>query len=159
MRKLTILVLALTFAVTAFALVTTQYASADVNASYGHHGKVHCVQYGETLYSIGRMYGVSPYAIARANGLYNPNYIRAGQCLRIPHHGGYYPPHPPVPPPYPPVPPPVPGCYTVMYGDTLYSIATSRGLNPWCVATANGLANPNYIRAGQCLVLPPYCAW
>ncbi|MFN2115431.1 MAG: LysM peptidoglycan-binding domain-containing protein [Anaerolineae bacterium] len=151
MRNITIVVLALAFALTAFALVPTQHASADVNAS-PHHGTVHCVRYGETLYSIGRMYGVSPYAIARANGLYNPDYIRAGQCLRIPTGGGgYWPPSPPMPP--------APGCYMVRFGDTLYSIATSRGLNPWCVATANGLANPNYIRAGQCLVLPPYCGY
>ncbi|HID61554.1 MAG TPA: LysM peptidoglycan-binding domain-containing protein [Anaerolineae bacterium] len=49
----------------------------------------HCVRYGETLSSIGRLYGVNPYAIARANGLANPNYIYVGQVLLIPT--GYYP--------------------------------------------------------------------
>jgi len=44
----------------------------------------HCVRWGETLSSIGRLYGVNPYAIARANGLANPNYIYAGQVLLIP---------------------------------------------------------------------------
>jgi len=44
----------------------------------------HYVRYGETLASIGRLYGVSPYAIARANGLANPNCIYAGQVLLIP---------------------------------------------------------------------------
>ena len=49
----------------------------------------HCVVWGETLSSIGRLYGVNAYAIARANGLANPNYIYAGQVLFIPR--GYQP--------------------------------------------------------------------
>lgn len=44
----------------------------------------HYVRYGETLSSIGRLYGVNAYAIARANGLANPNRIYAGQTLLIP---------------------------------------------------------------------------
>ena len=44
----------------------------------------HYVRYGETLFSIGRLYGVNPYAIAHANGLPNPNRIYAGQVLLIP---------------------------------------------------------------------------
>lgn len=51
----------------------------------------HRVRWGETLSSIGRLYGVNAYAIARANGLANPNYIYAGQVLLIPTRG-YYPP-------------------------------------------------------------------
>jgi LysM repeat protein len=66
----------------------------------------HRVRYGETLSSIGRLYGVNPYAIARANGLANPNYIYAGQVLLIPtgyspcyHHPCYcsYPSYPSYP--------------------------------------------------------------
>jgi LysM repeat protein len=45
---------------------------------------VHVVRWGETLYSLSAMYGVSTWAIAYANGLPNPNYIFAGQVLRIP---------------------------------------------------------------------------
>lgn len=44
----------------------------------------HYVHYGQTLYSIGRWYGVSPWAIASANGIYNLNLIYAGQSLCIP---------------------------------------------------------------------------
>jgi hypothetical protein len=60
----------------------------------------HRVRYGETLSSIGRLYGVNAYAIARANGLANPNRIYAGQVLVIStchyypppcHCAGYYP--------------------------------------------------------------------
>ncbi len=49
----------------------------------------HTVRYGETLFSIGRLYGVNPYAIAEANGLSNPDWIYAGQVLYIPSGGGY----------------------------------------------------------------------
>ena len=51
-------------------------------------GVYHTVRYGETLFSIGRLYGVNPYAIARANGLANPDYIYAGQVLYIPSGEG-----------------------------------------------------------------------
>ncbi len=54
-------------------------------------GAHHCVRYGETLYSIGRMYNVDPYYIAHVNGLYNPNHIYAGQVLYIPSDGPSYP--------------------------------------------------------------------
>jgi len=46
--------------------------------------RYHWVRHGETLFSIGRMYGVSPWAIASANHLANANRIYAGQCLYIP---------------------------------------------------------------------------
>lgn len=54
----------------------------------------HYVRWGETLSSIGRLYGVNAYAIARANGLANPNRIYAGQTLLIPStctYSCYYP--------------------------------------------------------------------
>ncbi len=123
----------------------------------------HCVKAGETLFSIGRLYGVSPWTIAYQNGLANPNYIRAGQCLRIPscgctakYQGGYrY-----VPgrcdtyqkPAY--KPPAYALRYLVKPCDTLFSIGRLYGVSPWAIARANGLANPNYIRAGQSLVIP-----
>ena len=47
----------------------------------------HRVRWGETLSSIGGLYGVNAYAIARANGLANPNHIYAGQVLVIPSYG------------------------------------------------------------------------
>lgn len=44
----------------------------------------HYVTYGQNLSSIAAWYGVSPWAIAQANGLYNLNYIYAGTYLCIP---------------------------------------------------------------------------
>ena len=110
---------------------------------------VHIVRYGETLFSIGRWYGVSPWAIANANGLINPNHIWAGQRLVIPGWGcsgwhqpcygwncGYH------------------GGYVVRYGDTLSTIAWRFGVDMWSLAQANGIYNLNYIYAGQYLVIP-----
>lgn len=44
----------------------------------------HTVQYGENLINLGIWYGLSPYTIAEANGIYNLNFIYAGQTLCIP---------------------------------------------------------------------------
>ncbi len=66
------------------------------------------VQRGDWLKTIAWRFGVSWQAIAQANGLYNANYIYAGQKLAIPC--AYPPPPPPVCPGCPPCqgcPPPV----------------------------------------------------
>lgn len=96
----------------------------------------HCVRHGETLSSIGRLYGVNPYAIARANGLPNPNRIYAGQVLLIPTC------HPCL------------RTHTVVCGETLLSISRLYGVSPWSIARANGIWNLNRIYAGQRLVIP-----
>jgi LysM repeat protein len=105
---------------------------------------VHIVRYGETLFSIGRWYGVNPWTIASTNGLVNPNYIYAGQRLVIPGSCyGWY--------------PPCYGCrhgYVVRYGDTLSSIAWRHGVNMYALAQVNGIYNLNRIYAGQYLVIP-----
>ncbi len=44
----------------------------------------HTVQSGETIFCIGRTYGVLPGAIAQTNGLRNPFTVYPGQVLRIP---------------------------------------------------------------------------
>jgi LysM repeat protein len=112
--------------------------------TYG--GNYHTVSYGETLFSIGRYYGVNPYSIARANNLYNPNYIYAGQVLYIP--AGYQQPGPP-------------SCgdgsgvyHTVRRGETLTMIAYRYGTSVWSIAQANNIYNPNRIYSGQVLYIP-----
>lgn len=65
-------------------------------------GGVHVVSSGDTLYSIGRLYGVRPNDIAMANGLASPQNIRVGQRLNIPGANGSAiaraaPPAPPMP--------------------------------------------------------------
>ncbi len=46
--------------------------------------KTHVVQPGETIYAIGRLYGVTAEAIIAANNLANPNLIQPGDTLIIP---------------------------------------------------------------------------
>ena len=96
----------------------------------------HRVKYGETLFSTGRLYGVNPYAIARANCLPNPNRIYAGQVLLIPTGQPRH------------------RIHIVAHGETLLRIARRYGVSPWRIAQANGIWNLNYIRAGQRLVIP-----
>ena len=50
-------------------------------------GETHTVASGETLFSLGRTYGVSPFAIADANGLPNNAQLAVGQRVRIPASG------------------------------------------------------------------------
>lgn len=102
----------------------------------------HYVRHGETLFSIGRLYGINPYAICQANGLGNCNHIWAGQALWIPDDMG---PHP------------GPSCFAyhkVRYGETLHSIGRHYGVNPWRIAAANGIYDLNRIYAGQRLCIP-----
>ncbi len=87
MKKLVPLIIAL---VLLLLIVPASYAAPPADGGDG--SCYHTVQYGETLFSIGRLYGVNPYQIARVNGLQNPNYIYAGQVLYIPSGQGYTPP-------------------------------------------------------------------
>jgi len=102
----------------------------------------HLVRAGETLWSIGRLYGVSAWAIASANHLADPNKIYAGQWLYIPHR---------------PVPRPA-RYHWVKAGETMLSIGRLYGVSPWVIASANGIYNLNRIYIGQRLVIPyhPY---
>jgi len=98
----------------------------------------HRVAWGETLFSIGRLYNVS------ANRLANPNRIYAGRWLYIPAGPGY------------PRPQPCGSYYTVQSGDTLFRIGRIYGVSPWSIARANGIYNMNYIWVGQRLFVPCY---
>lgn len=50
-------------------------------------GELHTVSNGDTLFSLGRKYGMSPYAIADANGLPHTAQLVMGQQVRIPAGG------------------------------------------------------------------------
>jgi LysM repeat protein len=126
--------------------LTVSVAAAKGDPSGGMY---HTVSYGETLYSIGRYYGISPHAIARANILYNPNYIYAGQVLYIPSGGGH-----PGHPGYPPGGGQNGVHHKVRWGETTSSIARMYGSTVWAITRVNGLHNPNYIYAGQVLYVP-----
>ena len=110
------------------------FAAPDENTVY-------IVKRGDTLYRIARSYGVNVWAVARANGITNPNRIYAGQRLVIPTErtSGTW---------------TTGRVHTVQRGETLYRIALKYGTSVWAIARANGIANPNRIYAGQRLAIP-----
>ncbi len=108
----------------------------------------HRVQPGETLWSIAGRYGVPIDAIAAANGLADPNRIRAGDFLLIPTS-----PSPAAQPPA--VLPAGPSTtYTVQAGDTFWGISRRLGIAFDDLLAANPGVDPNRIRVGQLLNLP-----
>jgi LysM repeat protein len=116
----------------------------------------HTVQPGETLFCIGRAYGVDPYAIAARSGILNPSVIRPGQVLTIPNVPRSLPPGRVCPRQFGDGTPP-PGCrwhHTVARGENLYRISLRYGVNMWTIAEANHILNLHYIRAGQELCIP-----
>jgi putative chitinase len=132
-------------------LVVALVLPASAQAS----GPVHVVQRGENLYRISLRYGTTVQAIAWANGIRNPNLIYVGQRLIIPTGGGGH--KPPPPPPGGGHHPPAPGCgccHVVRWGETLSQIAWRYCTSVQWLTQANHLWNPNYIWAGQRLVVP-----
>lgn len=90
--------------------------------------KVHTVQPGESLYSIGQNTGIPPEKIIESNTLSSSN-ILAGQVLLIPEK------------------------YIVVPGDSLYKISLKFGVNVWEIKSLNGLSSDN-IFPGQSLFIP-----
>lgn len=50
-------------------------------------GDTHVVRPGETLFAVGRSYGLNPFTIAEHNRLSEPYALKVGQTLRIPSNG------------------------------------------------------------------------
>ncbi len=119
--------------------VPTAVPTAQPTAVPTPGGFTYCVQWGDTLYSIARRFGVTIDAIVAANGLANPNQIRAGQILIIP--GVPEPDHGPT-------------MYVVQPGDNLYRISLKFGVPLEAIVAVNHIVNPWYIQAGQVLLIP-----
>jgi LysM repeat protein len=116
----------------------------------------HTVQSGETLYCIGRAYGVDPYAIALQNNIANPNAICAGQVLEIPNQPASLPAGRTCPRQFDGFTP-SPTCrwnHTVAAGENLYRISLHYGVSMWAIAEANHILNMNLIYTGQVLCIP-----
>lgn len=107
----------------------------------------HTVQAGETLYSIARLYNITPEELALANNLANVNQLDIGQVLVIPVAGSL---------PAPGATPPSTGeqVHVVQAGENLFRIALRYGMNVNDLAAYNGIANPNFIYVGQVIRIP-----
>ena len=71
------------------AVLVVVLLTLTATVAFASGGNYHTVCYGETLFSIGRYYGVNPYSIADVNNLHNPHHIYAGQVLYIPSSSYY----------------------------------------------------------------------
>ena len=122
----------------------------------------HTVRYGETLYCIGRAYGVDPWAIATQNNIIYVNRIYPGTVLAIPNAPASLPSGPVCSRQFGVSKPPVTGCggcacqfwHTVVWGNTLTQISAHYGVDKWSIAQCNCIYNLNYIRAGSTLCIP-----
>ncbi|MEM9013964.1 MAG: peptidoglycan DD-metalloendopeptidase family protein [Pseudomonadota bacterium] len=101
------------------------------------------VQAGDTVYAIGRRYGVNPTAIINANQLKAPYTLSIGQALRLPTGASAQ------------VPKPAGDAfYKVKSGDTLYAVSRATGVMVATLAQENRLAVPYHLSVGQTLVIP-----
>ena len=96
----------------------------------------HTVRRGETLSAVASRYGTSVSALARMNHLSDPNFIVAGQRLRIPADMA------------------AAATHTVSSRETLSSIASRYGTSIGALARANKIKDPNFIVTGQKLRVP-----
>ncbi len=133
-------------AVVATAAPTAAQPPAVSQPTTGACTSPYTVQAGEWLAVIARKCGVTTTALISANPGINPNYVFPGQKIAIPGAssggkgtapGGT-----------------TGGRYTVRLGDTMFSIARRFGVTVNALMAANGINNPNYLFAGQVLVIP-----
>ncbi len=100
------------------------------------------VRPGDNLTIIATRLGVSPAALADANGIRNPNFIYVGQRLIVPSGSS---------------PTPQPGggvIHVVQRGESLARIAARYGVTVAALMQANGLRNADFIWVGQQLTIP-----
>ena len=98
------------------------------------------VRSGDTLTAISKRHGVPMRTLVELNRIANPNRIYAGQRLRI---GGGDKPRRPAPAA------PAARMHVVTPGTTLSHIAAQYGVTVASIVSANGIANPSRIYAGQ----------
>jgi LysM repeat protein len=109
--------------------------------------KTYTLKKGEHPYCIARRFDVNPSELLRLSGLSEGGTYSAGTVLKIPQSGNPFPGkrelrnHPTT--------------YTVVSGDTIYSIACLYGdVSPEAIAYANSLEAPYNISAGDELKIP-----
>ncbi len=98
---------------------------------------------GQTLSGIASIFNTTVEAIAAANGIVNPNFIEAGQVLKLPadsSSGG------------------TPQSVVLLPGQTLGQLASQFHISVQQLAALNGISDPNFVEAGwkiQLVGTPP----
>lgn len=110
---------------------------------------IHVVQPGESLESIAMIYGLTAETLAARNGITDQAGFYVGLTLLVSDAPSAAPASDPAAPPL---------IHTVARGETLFRIATQYGMTVNELVTANGIADPETIYAGQQLIIPGYSA-
>lgn len=103
-------------------------------------GTIYTIKPGDTFYAIAKAYKIDVNALIKANPNVNPNNLQIGQQICIPASA----------------PAPCPGgtAYTIVAGDTYYSIARRFNTTVNALIAANPGVNPNNLQIGQVICLP-----
>ena len=125
---------------------TSANSGTTVTASDGKY-VIYTVKSGDTAGQIANSHGMTKAEFVRVNNIANPDHIRVGQKFKVvsggkPLAGGRV------------LALPGKGQYVVVSGDTLGGIAIKHKVKVADLMAANGITNPNHIRAGQKLVIP-----
>lgn len=96
--------------------------------------QIHVVKKGQSLYSIGKEYGIGWKEIADANELGDSGELAVGQALVVPIVGSYY---------------------WIQPGDTLYEIARRENMTITELANINKIPISAPLKVGQRLYIPP----
>lgn len=109
-------------------------------------GQRHTVQYGDTIAGIAARYGIRTADLVAWNGLVDGKIYATTRLVlfnpgALPTSGGTGSSTPG-------------GTHVVQTGQTLSSIASKYGVSSTSIASANGISDPNRIRAGQTLTIP-----
>ena len=135
-------------------------ASLPSNPPQANPG-TYVVQSGDNIIILAARFGVTPEALAAANGISPTGYLYIGQVLTIPGTNPQPAPtatRPPAPTstPVPQPPAPAPGRpveYTVQNGDNLSTIAVKFNTTVEALQDLNNLPDNNFLRIGQVLVI------
>lgn len=103
-------------------------------------GFLYVIRAGDTYFSIARRFGIAVPALAAANPGVNPNALVIGRSICVPA----------------PKPISCPGgrSYTIVSGDTLYSISRRYNTTVEAILAANPGINPQGLQPGQILCIP-----
>lgn len=113
---------------------------------------IHVVRSGEHLTGIARRYGTTISAIANANAIANPSYLRVGQRLAIPTIAGGS--ASTAPAAAGAAAAPAMHVHTVAAGENLTVIAQRYSTTIGAIVAANAITKPSLIRPGQRLTIP-----
>jgi len=133
-------ILVLTLALVSAVFVPRVFAQQGTSG-----GRVHVVEWGDSLGTIAQQYGISMERLQQANGISNPDLLYVGQELVIPGSvsGASL-----------PSATDSGGRHTVAAGDNLYQISLRYGIPTTQLMSINNLLSADQIYAGQVLVIP-----